>query len=434
MSTERWAIRAKGLGKAYRLYNKPGDRLRELLSFSRRTLHKEVWALRDLDLEVERGTITGLVGVNGAGKSTCLKLMAGALDASAGTVEVNGRVSSILELGTGFQPHLTGRQNAFVNALFLGLRPWEVDSKIEQVLEFSGIGDWVDQPLVTYSSGMQARLAFSVLTLIDPEILILDEALATGDAGFSEKCKNFVRRLCRSGCATIVASHDLGFIADACDRVLWIHGGQVKAMGRPADVLDKYREFLNGYNMPRVEDYPRPRNLVFKLESEAKDHPYVLRSFEWIGPRGEPMATYDITDDVWFGVCLASAAESGFVPSAARSGWGTTQDLGPRGRFRACRPALGPGGAAFIALPVPQSPHPLPAKLRFDLYLDDPPAPLVVSAFANGRFQPVKTITENARDDAPLLGDVGFAFGHEGKSAPAFDAKHILDDMTARRW
>jgi ABC-type polysaccharide/polyol phosphate transport system ATPase subunit len=380
-------VRAKDLGKCYRLYDRPGDRLREVLSPFRRKLHREVWVLRGVDVEIERGTVTGLVGVNGAGKSTLLKLLAGALAVSEGTLEVCGRVSSILELGTGFQPNLTGRQNVFVNALFMGIRPWEVEHRIDDVVAFAGIGDYADQPLSTYSSGMQARLAFANLTLLDPEILLLDEALATGDTGFSEKCKGFIRSLCRSGCTTILAGHDLGFITEACDRVLWIDKGVLRQDGAPAQVVDAYRDHIRVHG---TDIAPRPKHLLLRFESTdpGAKYGYAVHGFQWLGPADEGLAYYPITQDDYFNSCLVGAWDVGTTLPAIRSGWGQAQRFPGKGGFRPCRPDLGVGGACLLVLPIPQHPQPLAAKLRVYLQLKEAGAPpLRVSALINGRFE-----------------------------------------------
>ena len=418
------AIHARGLGKSYKLYNRPGDRVRELLSPTRRTYHREMWALRDVDFDIEPGTVTGLVGVNGAVKSTLLKLVAGGLSPTCGSVSVKGRVSSILELGTGFQPHLTGRQNAFVNALFLGLRPWEIETKLEEVLAFSGVGDYADQPLSTYSSGMQARLAFSVLTLLDPEVLILDEALATGDAGFAEKCKRFMRALCRSGCTTLIAGHDLGYIAEACDRVIWIDHGRVREDGPPARVVGAYRELLR---LQPGDTAPRPRNALLRIEAEAPalGHSFILHTFEWVGPSGEPLGSHQVCDEEWFRVCLFAATETGLPHDSALAGWGPLQDLGARGKYRSCRPDLGPGGAAYLALPVPVAPQPMPARLRIYAYRDGAPSPAIISIQANGRFRELVRLGPSANPRTTLEADVAFAFGGDGAVAPPFDGARI---------
>jgi ABC-type polysaccharide/polyol phosphate transport system ATPase subunit len=419
-----WAIRTSNLGKKYDLYARPIDRVRELLSPTRATYHKEVWALREASIEIERGTVTGLIGVNGAGKSTFLKLMSGKLSPTEGSLEAKGRISSILELGTGFQPHLTGRQNALVNALFLGQRPWEAESRIEQILAFAELGEYGDQPLSTYSSGMQARLAFAVLTTLDPEILVLDEALATGDLGFADKCKAFLRGLCRSGCTTLVASHDCGFMADACDRVAWLDHGRVREYGAPQAVIQAYVAQLGRHAVVA----PRPRNALVKIEARdpSLGHAFVVHSFEWLTEEGRVLAEHYVGEGRGFGDTVTAAVQLGLTPGSAAAGWGETQSLGSQGGLcRACRPDLGPGGAAFVGLPVPALPEPTPARLRIALHRTNP-TPAVISILANGRFVELGRIEPNDQDPwQRAVFDVTSVFRDEGQSAPRFDEGRV---------
>ena len=422
-----WAIRARGLGKSYRLYARPIDRVRELLSPTRTAYHHELWALRDLDLEIAPGTATGLVGVNGAGKSTLLKLVAGKLRPTCGTIEIGGRISAILELGTGFQAHLTGRQNALVNALFLGQRPWEAEARLEEILAFADLGDYADQPLATYSSGMQARLGFAVLTTLDPEILVLDEALATGDAGFAEKCKAFLRKLCRSGCTTLVTSHDSGFLSETCDRALWIDHGKVREDGPPARVV---RAYLNSLGQTTSNLATRPKQVLLRIEAEKRElaHAFLVHTFEWIGPSGEVMAEHHVGEERGFVECLSVVGQLGLSPASARAGWGPSQDFAQVngwGLSRACRPDLGPGGAAYLALPVPPAPKPLPSKLRARIYQNNEPTAAILSLLANGRFRELGRL-QHAEDPWQRVDlDVTACFAEEGTTAPPFDVSRV---------
>lgn len=389
-------VRAKGLGKRYRLYDRPSDRLRELLSPTRRRYHREFWALQDLDLEVLRGECVGLVGCNGAGKSTTLKLLAGKLRPTTGTVEVHGRLSSILELGTGFQPHLTGRQNAFVSALFMGLAPWEADRQVDRIIDFAELGQHADQPLATYSSGMQARLAFAALTTLDPEVLILDEALATGDARFAQKCNDYLRRLCRSGCTTIIASHDVRFLIDTCDRVLWIDRGRKVAEGAPFDIAQRY---LEASGAQAVDEGERPRQVLLRLEAPPEGDPtYVVHAFHWTSDDGALLGQHYVGDEASWQALVEAAGALGLSPGAVRRAWGPST-LTPETFFvRPCRPAAGPGRAAFLPLPVPQPPVPLPTRLQV-IVERTAAAPFEVSLFAEGRW--VRLGSAGERADGP---------------------------------
>lgn len=355
-------VRAKGLGKRYRLFERPGDRLKELLSPTRRRYHREFWALQELDLEVSRGECIGLVGANGAGKSTTLKLLAGKLRPTTGSAEVRGRLSSILELGTGFQPHLTGRQNAFVSALFMGLAPWEADAHVEKIIEFAEIGAHADQALSTYSSGMQARLAFAALTTLDPEVLILDEALATGDARFAAKCNDYLRALCRSGCTTIIASHDVRFLVGTCDRLVWIDKGRKVADGAPATIVQRYLDAAGAVTV--TDDAFRPKQVVLRLEpADPSDTAgFLVHALHWVDAAERLLGQHYVGDDASWPGLLAGAAAAGFTAEGARAGWGPAEMTPETYLLRACRPPA--GGAAYVTLPVPASPSPVPTGLR----------------------------------------------------------------------
>lgn len=352
------AIDAKGLGKCYRLYDRPGDRLREIFSPTRKAYHHEKWALRGLDLAVTKGECVGLLGRNGAGKSTTLKLLAGKLKPSAGTVSVKGRLSSILELGTGFQPHLTGRQNALVSGLFMGLAPWDTDRHVAKIIEFAEIGEYADQPLATYSSGMQARLGFATLTTLDPEVLILDEALATGDASFAAKCNDYLRSLCRSGCTTILASHDVRFLATTCDRIVWIEKGQQRASGSPGAIVQQYLDALEAHD----DVTARPRFVLLRFESEDAAASFTVHSIEWADEQERVLGEHYVGDEATWLRLLDAAAFFGFTPVGARAGWGAAELTA--GFNRACRPGA---EGVYLTVPVPPAPHPVPSWLRVNL-------------------------------------------------------------------
>ncbi|MHB8354690.1 MAG: ABC transporter ATP-binding protein [Burkholderiales bacterium] len=235
-----WVIRAQGLGKCYSLFARPLDRLKLALQGRQRSAAKMFWALQDVDFHIPRGEVFGIVGRNGAGKSTLLQLISGILQPSTGSVTVQGRVAALLELGSGFNPEFTGRENVFMNGAILGLKRDEIEARLDAILAFADIGQFIDQPVKTYSSGMFMRLAFSIATSVDPAILIIDEALSVGDGAFARKSFDRIMQLKEAGKTVLMCSHSMYHIEAVCNRVLWLEGGQTRQLGSPAAVLPAY--------------------------------------------------------------------------------------------------------------------------------------------------------------------------------------------------
>lgn len=241
--SEDIAISLKNVSKCFQSYAHPVDRLKEIL-LPNKSKTSQFWALRDIDLEIEKGQTVGIVGRNGSGKSTLLQIIARTLTPTTGEVVVRGRVSALLELGSGFNPEFTGRQNVFFNARLLGLTQQEIEDKFDEIAAFADIGNFIEQPVKTYSSGMFVRLAFAVAVNVEPEILIVDEALAVGDIVFQHRCMRRMRSLMDSGVTTLFVSHDSGAIKTLCNSAVMIDGGKIYASGTPNDVIIKYMKLV----------------------------------------------------------------------------------------------------------------------------------------------------------------------------------------------
>lgn len=249
------AVKVTNLTKVFHLYDKPIDRLKETLHPFKKKYRDDFYALNDISFELSRGEVIGILGVNGAGKSTLLKIITGVLEATSGNVSVNGQIASILELGTGFNDELSGRENIYFNAMLNGYNEKEVDGIITQIIEFVDIGDFIEQPIKTYSSGMKARLAFGVAVHIDPEILIIDEALSVGDARFQQKCLRRIEEFKKREKTIILVSHSTGVVERFCDRAIWIHNGKIKEIGKVDYICKSYYAFMSfGQELEKIEN------------------------------------------------------------------------------------------------------------------------------------------------------------------------------------
>jgi teichoic acid transport system ATP-binding protein len=257
------AIKIEHVDKVYRLYHKSSDRLRDGLGLSKKKdLYREHYALRDVSFEVKRGETVGIIGTNGSGKSTILKIITGVLNETAGNVVVDGRISALLELGAGFNGEYTGIQNIYLNGTMCGFTKEEIDDRLQAIVDFADIGDYVNQPVKTYSSGMFVRLAFAVAINIDPEILIVDEALSVGDVFFQTKCYKKFKEFKKKGKTILFVSHDLGSISQYCDRVILLDKGVKKEEGSPKQIIDLYKKLI-------VKQTDTKRNAFVKKKHES---------------------------------------------------------------------------------------------------------------------------------------------------------------------
>ncbi len=306
MEERKAVIQVKDLEKAYKLYDKPSDRLKEALGLSRKKKYKEHYALKGVDLEIYKGETVGIIGTNGSGKSTILKIITGVLNPTSGTVKVDGRISALLELGAGFNMEYNGIENIYLNGTMMGFSKKEIDAKMDDILSFADIGDYVNQPVKTYSSGMFVRLAFAVAINIEPEILIVDEALSVGDVFFQAKCYHKFEEFKEMGKTIVFVSHDLSSISKYCDRVVLLNQGVKLGEGSPKEMIDAYKQVLVGqYPLPENDD----QNLLNddEIESAAASleekkevnqdlavNPDLLE----YGTRAAVIENYKITDDM----------------------------------------------------------------------------------------------------------------------------------------
>jgi lipopolysaccharide transport system ATP-binding protein len=233
------ALIVEKISKNYRIYSRPADRLRELLMPSRK-LHTEFWALSDVSFRVKKGSTFGIIGENGSGKSTLLQIIAGTLQSTEGAIRHSGRVAALLELGAGFNIEFTGRDNVFLNAAIMGLSTSETERKLPEIERFAEIGEFIDKPVKTYSSGMYVRLAFAISIHVDPEILLVDESLSVGDVYFQQRCMRKIRQMREEGRTILFVSHDTSAVKNLCDEALWLERGKIKAIGEPDGVVNKY--------------------------------------------------------------------------------------------------------------------------------------------------------------------------------------------------
>lgn len=238
------AIKVENLSKVYKLYDKPIDRLKESLSLTKKKYSREHYALKDISFEIKKGETIGIIGTNGSGKSTLLKMITGVLTQSSGTLEVNGKISALLELGAGFNPEYTGLENIYLNGTMMGYTREEMDVRIDPIIKFADIGEFINQPVKTYSSGMFARLAFAVAINVEPQILIVDEALSVGDIRFQIKCMDKMKQMMKGGTTVLFVSHDTNAIRRLCTKAIWLNRGIVKDIGEVNRVADKYIDFL----------------------------------------------------------------------------------------------------------------------------------------------------------------------------------------------
>lgn len=301
------AVRAHLLGKCYQIYQQPLDRLKQSFWRARRRFYREFWALRGCSFDIRKGETVGIIGSNGSGKSTLLQIICGTLNPTEGELAVSGRVAALLELGAGFNPEFTGRECVYMSAAIMGVSRSEIEARYDEIAAFADIGDFMEQPVKTYSSGMYVRLAFAVAIHASPDILVVDEALAVGDARFQQKCMARIRAFCQTG-TVIFVSHDTAAVTELCSRAIWIESGKIVMDGPPKYVVEKYLQFM-------YEGGSRFETQVFSGAGEA------LRDFDTMGftPMGADVRQFGDRRVTIEGVRLVSRGSSNGVVYAGQA-------------------------------------------------------------------------------------------------------------------
>jgi ABC-type polysaccharide/polyol phosphate transport system ATPase subunit len=308
------AIKVENLNKIYKLYDSSKDRLKESINPFKKKYHRDFYALKDISFEIQKGETVGIIGKNGSGKSTLLKIITGLITPTSGNIEVHGKVSALLELGAGFNPEYTGIENIYLNGTIMGFTREEMDQKLDNIISFADIGDFVNQPVKMYSSGMYVRLAFAVAISVEPEILIIDEALAVGDAAFQAKCMSKMKQLMDKGVTVLFVTHDSNAIKKLCSRCVYLENGAIKAVGEAAKVSDMYladiREAMNSEHI-KVLQYEDEADELIESGKQAK-----LFSFESVQVFKEDMDFKERVKDFRQGTGEATVTAVEFLDDA----------------------------------------------------------------------------------------------------------------------
>ncbi len=294
MDDKTLAIDVRDVKKIYKLYDKPSDRMKEAFGLNKKNKAKLHYALNGVNMQIRQGETVGIIGTNGSGKSTILKIITGVLNPTEGEVRVNGRISALLELGAGFNMEYNGIENVYLNGTMMGFSEKEIDAKLPEILEFADIGDYVTQPVKTYSSGMFVRLAFAVAINIEPEILIVDEALSVGDVFFQAKCYHKFEEFKKMGKTIVFVSHDLSSISKYCDRVFLLNKGNLLGEGSPKEMIDAYKRVLVGqYEVPDQESQEAARESAPEASQGESQNPHLLE----YGDKKAQIEEFYLTDD-----------------------------------------------------------------------------------------------------------------------------------------
>ncbi len=372
------AIEFENVSKAYAVYASPRDRVRELLMPNRPGSRSQVHALRDVTFSVRRGESFGVIGENGSGKSTLLQLVAGILRPTAGAVRVRGTVAALLELGSGFNPEYTGRENVYLNAAVLGFTNNQIEHRFDAIQRFADLGDFIDRPVKTYSSGMTVRLAFAVAVHVNPEILLVDEALSVGDAGFRQRCMRMIHALRSQGVTIIVVTHSMAEAKAIGERALWLHHGAIKEIGEAATVVDHYAEAVahqqNRHNRCEAAGTaPEAANCIPNIDRRLGTGRARVTGTAVLGALGTPTGLLD----AGAGATVRISARAGAAISKPVIGFALRNHLGiefsgtDTERERIILPPLAPGGVCTVDFQL-QLPDLYPGSFSVSPFVSDP--------------------------------------------------------------
>ena len=295
--SEDWAIKIDHLSKVYKIFDKSSDRVREALNPFGKRYSKDFYALNDVSLTIKKGETVGIIGKNGAGKSTLLKVITGVLTPTSGSIQVNGRIASLLELGAGFNPEMTGIENIYMNGTIMGYSREEMDARLQNIIDFADIGDFINQPVKMYSSGMFARLAFAVNAFVEPDILIVDEALSVGDAGFQAKCYRKFAELRKKGVTVLLVSHDITSILQFCDAGILLSDGKLLYEGNTRTAVDTYKKILSGIICNNDADLHNIGKKRGHAEKYWKSHYKINDSMLEYGDKNIEIVDYKVSDE-----------------------------------------------------------------------------------------------------------------------------------------
>lgn len=345
---ENIAISLKGIGKKYISYASSMDMLKSVFTNGRIGSKTEHWALQDIDISIHKGEVVGLIGRNGAGKSTLLQIICKTLQPNAGEIVVNGKIAALLELGSGFNPEFSGKENVYLSAAIAGMSRAEIESKYDDIVAFSEIGDFIKLPVKTYSSGMLVRLAFSVATSVEPEILIIDEALSVGDGAFARKSFDRIMSLKERGCTILFCSHSLFQIESLCERAVWIEKGQIKMQGSPSEIIPEYELSLEGSTHCGLSDDRSALSKTIRIIDvrassteliSCMDDLVIEVDYAYDGKLEAPALIYEIFTLSGQTVTSGISKNDGFLMSCGNDGKGTAAICFPniklmRGKYR----------------------------------------------------------------------------------------------------